>query len=71
MVLSALLLLVAEPVAAPAAAPRASITAVARARIIRPLRIDRRGTAVDEGGGAPRLTHQRTRRDGAAVVDNY
>lgn len=77
MVLPALLLLFTNPAApaGPAAAPesaRVSETAVARARILRPLRIDRRGTALDPGPEeGPRIIQQRPRRDGAIVVDVY
>ncbi len=72
--LAALLLLAsapapaATPPAAPPPAPSLSAVGTARARILRPITITRRGepARTDE-----RQTHQSPRRDGARVVDLY
>jgi len=58
--------------AAPAPLSGATAIGTAHARIVRPVQVKRSGESVGSGASANRLvTHQRPRRDGAAVVDCY
>lgn len=74
--LALLLLFAASPdaaAAAPPPAPRA--VAVARARIVAPVRVSLLSggelSSAGEQAGPRLLTHQQARRDGARVVDCY
>ncbi|MDX2209282.1 MAG: hypothetical protein SFV20_02865 [Sphingopyxis sp.] len=74
--LAALLLLTSAPAPAatpPAASPPAapvSAVGIARARILRPVKVTRMGQR-SIGDPAPLVTHSASRRDGARVVDCY